>query len=285
MTIEDNSEKTFRESLDPKGKIIYNFLSRLADQYNKNSFWRRNQQSLYERKFAQIPNDFLKQVFLKYLTDEMPDFLPTLPKIYEFVKAQRGFKTHWEFHYRGGLFCVNCRTDKDFEGHTGGYRNVFIWGYKNGVPTGRMHLAKCDCEAGMTLAGPSYLELMESMQAKHEDAEITYSYWDGKRQVDSKSQSSFAWEERVHRGTVFRDPEGGYIPNWEHPIWISSVGLRLLKIHNIQIPPEIQIQVDKKIKEDARKLETQNRAFRKKQRQTDGYVGSYPKSIASIIGE
>jgi len=263
-----------------KELIIERFLSQLSDQYNKNFYWRSGQEKLYLLKFAHIPEKFLQESFKNYLIEKLGKDLPTIPQVYSFIKAQRGFEKHWEYFYRGAEFCVHCRSDKD--GHTGGYRNIFIWGYKEDRLASKMHLAKCNCDAGLKMSGPCYTDLVDDMALKHPEAQITVSYFDGTRIVDSQSQSNFVWEERVIRGTVSRG-ENGYIINWEHPVWKSSVGIRILECNNIEVPAHFR----KELADKQQEREAQSRMkFKRKNTRSianDGYRGSMPSSIQNWL--
>lgn len=279
--MEKQSEKAKFDAMSGHSKIIYKFLSQLADHYNKNSHWRASQQGLYEKRFKQIPNDFLKESFLKYLTDQMDSFIPSLPQVYDFVKSQRGFDKYWEFYYYGGQYCVNCRTDK--EGKEGGYRNIFIWGWKDGRPAGRVHIAKCDCDAGLKLQGPNYHDLIAAMRAKHPDNEITYSYYNGEKIIDSKSQSSMVWEERLQRGSVTKSEDGQYLINWDHEIWASSVGIRICNDAGIEVPKDIIMKVEHKL---SFQKSIKERSFKKRNAKaisSDDFRGSIPRSISGLL--
>ena len=275
------TEKDKFKKLSIKDQILYTFLSRLADHYNKNSFWRESQLKLYSLKFAQIPDSFLKESLKNWLIEKMGPFIPTLPEIYEFVKQQRGFEKYWEYHYRGGDYCLDCRSDS--EGKTGGYRNIFIWGYKDGIPKGRLHLAKCDCIPALTLKGPTYHELIAKMESVHPEAQITYSFYDGTRIVDSQSQSNFAWEERIVRGTVSRGSDGGYNIVWGHDFWRTSIGIRILECNNIEIPEEYRKAAVYQTEHYKSSRKVKARQDRRKIIYNDGYTGDTGfKSISNI---
>jgi len=264
-----------------KATIIEKFLSQLSDQFNKNFYWRESQQKLYEMKFAQIPDAFLIESFKNFLIEKLGRDLPTVPYVYEFVKNQRGFEKHWEYYYRGGEYCVHCRTDKD--GYTGGYRNVFIWGYKpDGQLSSRLHVAKCNCEAGITHQGATYEELIDAMAAKHPEAQITVSFWDGTRIIDSKSQSSFAWEKRVVAGTVARGADG-YEIIWDHPFWRSSIGIRILQCNDIEVPEEWIAEAEYNTASYTAARGIKRKTDNKRKIAADGYKGPTMRSIGAIL--
>ena len=236
-------------------------------------------------KFERIPNEFLTESLKNWLIEEMGSFIPTVPQVYEFVRNQRGFEKHWEYYYRGGDFCLECRSDKD--GKEGGYRNVFVWGYKieNGVevPKGRLHIAKCDCIPAQSLTGPNYHELMEKIRSVHPDLEeMTVSYFNGDRIVDSKSQTRFVWEQRVQRGTVFK-VDGGYEVNWDHSFWNTASGVRILEYNNVEVPEHIKQKAQYNTASYGAHRSKKRKSDNKRRISSDGYKGSIPKSIQGLI--
>ena len=71
-------------------------------------------------------------------------------------------------------------------------------------------------------------------------------------------QSDQIWEHRVKSG-YFTDEEGEYAPNWEHSIWLTSIGHMIIReieeSHGVRlVPPEhVREARRKRANKDARK--------------------------------
>ena len=225
--------------------ICEKFLSFLQDHYKKNSFWRNSSLEHYEKVFANVPAKFLRNCFDLYCQNHMPQFLPTLAQIQEFVKAQSGCKDSW-FHSEKNLYCKHCRSDE--HGLEGSYRVVTAQFYspKKQKEVNLTLSARCtdeNCEAYKG-SGRTYLEIIRDIMSVDSKALIRYDHWhtaDCKHcsststkegRVRATYQGNDMWKHRIKNGYVEIKEQDGqryYHPIWEHPIWATSMGRVMAK--------------------------------------------------------
>ena len=275
-----------------KDKIIHRFLSNLADHHGKNVFWIRSQFPTYQRKFRNIPRDYLKIAFLDYLTDVMPSWLPTLPKVAAEIYKREDFQGHWHTIDLEDYFCRNCRSDAD--GKEGGFRHIFYYGFipsKNKIGEYRC-VANCDCELGKKNTRSPLHVTLDWLRNHDDDAEIHVSYWceNDNRMIDPKELASSTWQKRVEWGILrFGDPEQNedqhaLYPNWEHPTWYGPTGQWQCDRYGYTMPPEVRERYEMRPRLDKRKKFGEAVTLRRTIAKDPNAPLSAPKSLAQCLG-
>lgn len=229
------------------GRVIYRFLSNLADHFTKNHFWIKSQYGLYADKFKNVPADFLTRHLKNYLMNEV-EWLPTLKKVAEYIHEQQDFKEHWHRVPLDKQYCEHCRTDAD--GKDGGFREIHYYGYRKSLDkkAEAHYKGACDCELGKQLKHRSYIEIIEWMRAQDQFAEINYSFYDyaSNRIVTAQEQSSIHWKKKIDAGIIrYGDPEqgeneGALYPCWDHPIYSSVFGRMMCETYGFEMPEHIK---------------------------------------------
>jgi hypothetical protein len=266
-----------------QGIHIFKLLSNFGDQYNKSTYWRKNQQYLYERRFKRFPANFLKLAFLDYLTYELPQFLPPITEVYKYCTARDDFDSRWLRMELGSRYCIHCRTSDD--GLDGGVRNVFYYGIipSLGKVGERSFAAKCNCEAGLRRAAIVYTQLVDDLKRiGGQDSEVTYSYYDEDRAriITAKEQSGFIWKRRLENGHYVENEDGQIVPNFSHPIYRTALGRSMAELYGFELPSELEIEI--KLSRDEKKA----REFEKRRKlkieagKSDVYI---PKSISTVV--
>ena len=203
--------------------VVEQFLSKLQDQYNKNSYWRNNVKALWFDAFRRVPIVKLQQLFDRYFQREMGPFLPALSHVIDYVKADVGEKY---FIIDRGTYCHHCRDDAN--GHSGGFRRLEMRYYDPKAKDGRGDtvtfdgVARCDCEAAKG-SGGNFKDVVRKVMAIDPHAVCRVSSQDDLLAVDSE----LMWSMRINRGYVqmSRDEHGEYFePIWTHRFWRSSLG-------------------------------------------------------------
>lgn len=274
-----------------KDKIIHRFLSNLADHHGKNVFWIRSQFTPYQRKFSNIPTDYLKMAFLEYLTDVMPSWLPTLPQVAEKIYDRDDFQGHWHTINLDDYFCMNCRTDAD--GKEGGFRHIYYYGFipsKNRIGEYRC-VANCDCDLGSKNTRSPLRSTLDMLRNIDENADICVSYWceNQNRMIDPKEQASNTWEKRVEWGILrYGDPEKlenpkALYPNWEHPSWTGFMGKWQCQRYGYEMPPEIEEAYNMRPRLDKQKRFNEAVNLRRTIAKDPNAPLSAPKSLADIF--
>lgn len=223
----------------PTQIVVEKFLSRLQDQYGKNTYWRNNVKNLWYDAFERVPATKLQQLFDRYFQRKMGPFLPPLSELVEYVKADVGERY---FLVDRGIFCHHCRDDP--KGSSGGFRRLEMryWDPKakdgqgdhvvfNGV-------ARCDCEAAKG-SGGTYRDVARKIMAIDSHAVIRVSSQDDVMAMDTEQM----WEHRIKRGYVrlAEDEHGEYYePIWSHRFWRSSMGLSVVVQLGWEMPKEMQ---------------------------------------------
>jgi len=274
-------------------EVLFRFLSVLADHYDKNHFWIRGQHALYRKKFKNIPTKYIEIAFTDYLMDEMK-WLPTVGQVGEYVFSRRDFQQHWRSVPLGKTFCQHCRTDDD--GKTGGYRQVFFYGWREsmGKVAEAHYKGKCDCELGQDMRGASYQELMEWMKDQDPTGEVTVSYFDPTygRIVTAQEQSNRYWQKKVDSGVLrLGQAENGeeqdkLLPNWEHPIWTSIFGGMMAESYGFEMPEHIKAVYETSVVEDDKqKVRIKREKHRRLKEKIGGDPFKYrtPTSLADIF--
>tara|TARA_R110000772_G_scaffold181707_2_gene293026 strand:- start:6254 stop:7237 length:984 start_codon:yes stop_codon:yes gene_type:complete len=235
-----------------RGQIIFRFLSNLADHYNKNTFWIKSQYGLYLKKFKNIPENWLMNLFQDYLINEM-EWLPTIKKVSEYMTSRHDFQMHWHSVPLDQTYCENCRTDS--EGKEGGFREVYFYGFRQSLnkKAEAHYKGSCNCTLASKSNHKSYLEIMDWMRAQDNFGEIHCSYFDpdSNRIVTAQEQSKHHWDKKIAFGIIRRgDPElgedeGAVFACWDHPLWISVYGEAMCERYGIEMPPEIVEKFEK----------------------------------------
>ena len=232
-----------------KQTIIFRLLSIFADQYNKSMYWIKSQLSLYSRRFARIPNDFLYIAFLDYATYKLPQFLPPLPDVFEYCSLRDDFDARWLSMELGSKYCRQCRTSPD--GLSGGTREVFYYGFipSLGRVGERSFVAKCDCEAGQRRSAVVYTELVASLKRiGGNDCEATFSYYDedSARIVTAREQSGYIWKLRLESGHYI-EKDGEIVPNWSNPIYRTALGRAMAELYGYELPAELEPKLESEL--------------------------------------
>lgn len=275
-----------------KDQIIFRFLSNLSDHHGKGPYWIRSQFPLYQRKFYNIPKDYLKKAFFDYLLDTMPGWLPTLPQVAEKIYERDDFRGHWHTINLDSHYCQHCRTD--LEGKEGGFRHIFYYGYRpdiNRVCEFRT-VANCDCELGKKNTRAPLHKTLEWLRGWDSAAEIHVSYWceETQRQVDPKEEASITWQKKIERG-IFRygDATQGEDPSalyacWDHPSWSSSIGEWQCRAHGFEMPPEVRERYLMRPRLDKKKKFSDMVTLRRTIGKDPNAPLSAPKSLAQMMG-
>ena len=110
----------------------------------------------------------------------MPQFLPTLTALKEFVKAQATAREEW-FLFDRGTFCQHCRTDD--EGKEGGWRIIWTEYYDpnaglrgDGQTINDTISSRCNCEAAETLKGVLWTDTIRTILKIDQKAAIRYEH-------------------------------------------------------------------------------------------------------------
>jgi len=274
-----------------KDKIIHRFLSNLADHHGKNVFWIRSQFGPYQRKFYNIPRDFLKLAFLEYLTDVMPSWLPTLPQVAEVLYKREDFLGHWHTIDLSAYYCRNCRTDPD--GKEGGYRRIYYYGFipsRNKIGEYQC-VANCDCELGSKVTRSPLHSTLEWLRNHDDDAEIHVGYWceNQNRKIDPKELASITFLNRIEWGILrYGDPDQLEDPNevypcWDHPTWTGVCGEWQCERYGVEMPPEIREQYNMRPRLDKKKKFEDAVKLRRRIEKDPNAPLSAPKSLADCM--
>lgn len=275
-----------------RDKIIHRFLSNLADHHGKNVFWIRSQFGPYQRKFSNIPKDYLKVAFLDYLTDVMPPFLPTLPQVAEKIHDRDDFQNHWHTIDLDAYFCKHCRTDA--HGKEGGFRHIYYFGYRpslNRIGEYRC-VANCDCELGRKNTRSPLHSTLDWLRNHDENAEIHVSYWceNTNRMIDPKDLVEHTFEKRVDWGILrYGDPEqnedpNAFYPNWEHPTWYGPAGKWQCERYGFEMPDEVRERYQMRPRLDKRKKFNDAVTLRRTIEKDPNATLHIPRSIADALG-
>ncbi len=273
----------------PQSRIIFRLLSNFADQYNKNMYWIKSQHKIYLRRFERIPSGFLADAFLDYLTFEMPQFLPPVTKVAEYVEARDGYNSNWLRLESGVRYCRQCRTDE--EGLEGGIRQIYYYGFLPDVGRvgERTYMSKCNCEAGIVRSGVVYTEVCEGLQRQGgPEAEVCYSFFSVEegRTITAKEQSKNVWRQRVESGTYEDNGDGTYSPNFNHPIWSTSLGFMIAEMYNMPLPEHLEEVKQRREDERRREAALKRQGFRKRlgeQVAQSQRRGGGPKSLGDLL--
>jgi len=240
-------------------QTIHKFLSRLADQYGKNHFYIRNFKPLYLAAFAKVPSRLLEIWLDDYFQNNMPQFIPPLTAVKDFIRAKSQCKDEW-FLVDRGIFCLNCRTDDD--GKTGGFRIIWARFYSPKLKReiNKTISARCDCESSKG-TGRTWNEVVDEIIGIDPKATIRHDYYDHDRggQIRATYQSDDMWEYRIKGGYVKIEEtpdQNYYIPVWEHDYWTTSMASRTAKTVGWEIP---EFVLEKRKKKKA----VQNRSKKK----------------------
>jgi hypothetical protein len=228
----------------PTHQVIERFLSRLQDQYNKNSYWRKNVRSLWIDAFERVPTIKLQQLFDRYFQRECGPFLPALSHVIDFVRADVGEKY---FLIDRGTYCHHCREDP--KGTHGGFRRIECSYYdpkaKDGAGDNIVFdgVARCDCEASKG-SGGNYKDYVRRIYQIDPHATIRVSSQDDTMAVDNEQ----LWTLRIARGYVrLCEDECGqfYEPVWSNRFWRSAMGFAVAHQLGWEMPPAIAERFNK----------------------------------------
>lgn len=275
-----------------KDKVILRFLSNLADHHGKGTYWIRSQYPLYQRKFYNIPKDYLTKAFFDYLMNTMPSWLPTLPQVAETIYDRDDFVGHWHTIDLNEHYCMDCRSDRD--GKEGGMRHIFYYGYvpsKNKIAEYRC-VANCDCKLGKKNTRSPLHDTLNWLRRIDSAAEIHVSYWceATQRHVDPKEEASITWRRRVDLGVLrYGDPTQNedpraLFPCWEHPIWTGPIGDMMCKRYGFEMPPEVLERYNLRPRLDKKKRFEEAVKLRRKIGKDEDAPISAPKSLADLLG-
>jgi hypothetical protein len=219
--------------------IIEKFLSKLQDQYNKNTYWRNNVKSLWIDAFKKVPAVKLQQLLDRYFQREMGAFLPALSHVIDFVKADVGERY---FIVERGIYCHHCRDDAN--GTTGGFRKLEMRYYDPKAKDGRGDhvvfngVARCDCEASKG-SGGNFKDVFRKICKIDPHAICRVSSQDDIMAIDTEEM----WSMRIKRGYVrlCRDDVGEYFePIWEHRFWTSGLGFAVAHQLDWEMPESVK---------------------------------------------
>lgn len=255
---QDNNNQYPREQDGFRGRLCWQFLSRLKDHHQQSIFWMRGQYSLYVKKFRNLPEEFLKAAFTDYLSDIMPSWLPTLPQVAEYLYNRPDFQSHWHTVNLDETYCIHCRTDDI--GKQGGFRMIHYYGYIPQIDRidERIFGANCDCPLGSKVTRCPLQAELRSLQSWDPEAEIHVDYFDVDRgrKIQAREQSSIAFQDSLDKGILRKgDPENNENPQayyavWTHPFWTSSMGKLMCMRFGFKMPPNVQEQYEMRPRPD-----------------------------------
>lgn len=219
--------------------IVEKFLSRLQDQYNKNTYWRNNVKGLWFDAFRRVPSVKLAQLFDRYFVREMGPFMPALSNVVEYVKSDVGEKY---FLIDRGTYCHHCRDDAN--GSSGGFRRLEMRYYDPKAKDGQgdhisfSGVARCTCEAAKG-SGGNFKDVVRKIMSIDPHAVCRVSSQDDIMAIDNDQM----WEMRISRGYVqLSEDEHGhfYEPIWSHKYWRSSLGFATAHQLEWEMPEEVK---------------------------------------------
>lgn len=273
-----------------RGQIIFRFLSNLADHFKRNHFWIKGQYGLYIKKFRNVPENYLTQAFQDYLINEL-EWLPTIKQVVHYMTTQRNdFKHHWHSIPVDETYCEHCRTDD--EGKTGGFREVYFYGFRQSLQkkAEAHYKGACTCDLAAKSQHKSYLEIMDWMRAQDQFAEIHCSYYDPDqdRIVPAQEQSHHHWQKKIDAGIIRVNEHGQIEACWDHPLWGSVFGSMMCKRYGWDMPPEVQQRYQAtrdRLRRDQVQYKHGNRR-RMRQKIGEDTSGNYvsPLSLAEAMG-
>ena len=240
--------------------LIAAFLSYCDDTWKKGFHYRKNTAAILERSLARVPSNVLQVILEDYKENDMSTFAMNAAEIKRYVREHRLSQEEW-FLIDRGVYCRNCRTDE--EGKEGGWR--VLWArYQDTDERGNTKQrsdtwsCRCDCEPAQTLNGVDWRVTARRIRAQDPNAAIRWDHWCGPEcqtcaslglrprategRMRATLQSDQIWEHRVKSG-YFTDEGGEYAPNWDHSIWLTSIGHMILReieeSHGVRLlPPE-----------------------------------------------
>ena len=273
-----------------RGQIIFRFLSNLADHFNRKGYWIKSQYGLYNKKFRNVPENYLKQAFQDYLMNEV-EWLPTIKQVAHYMTTQRSdFKHHGHSIPVDQTYCEHCRTDD--EGKEGGFREIYFYGFRQSLQkkAEAHYKGACTCDLAAKSSHKSYLEIMDWMRAQDQFAEIHCSYYDPDedRIVPAQEQSHHHWQKKIDAGILRLNENDQLEACWDHPLWGSVFGAMMCKRYGWEMPPEVEERYQAtrdRLRKDQVQHKHGNRRRMKQKIDQDG-SGNYvpPLSLAEAMG-